>query len=189
VLSVIRVPNIEKALEIENANPYGNASSVYTTSGDIARRVMDGVEAGMCGVNVGVPVPREPFGFGGWNRSALGPGNIPGRGRYRVLAARAPRPALAAGRGAQGGLAAARPHRRRARLGARLRGDAVVDRAADLRQGLDPRRRGCQRALKTMQVVGGLGPWLGEPKNSSLKRSRPSAPTVARPSQSASFGT
>ncbi len=83
VLSVIRVPNIEKALEIENANPYGNASSVYTTSGDIARRVMDSVEAGMCGVNVGVPVPREPFGFGGWNDSAFGHGNITGWDGYR----------------------------------------------------------------------------------------------------------
>jgi malonate-semialdehyde dehydrogenase (acetylating)/methylmalonate-semialdehyde dehydrogenase len=83
VLSVIRVPNIEKALEIENANPYGNASSVYTTSGDIARRVMDSVEAGMCGVNVGVPVPREPFGFGGWNDSAFGHGNMTGWDGYR----------------------------------------------------------------------------------------------------------
>ncbi|MBN8610391.1 MAG: CoA-acylating methylmalonate-semialdehyde dehydrogenase [Deltaproteobacteria bacterium] len=83
VLSVIRVPNIEKALEIENANPYGNASSVYTTSGDVARRVMDNVEAGMCGVNVGVPVPREPFGFGGWNDSAFGHGNMTGWDGYR----------------------------------------------------------------------------------------------------------
>lgn len=83
VLSVIRVPNIEKALEIENANPYGNASSIYTTSGDVARRVMDNVEAGMCGVNVGVPVPREPFGFGGWNDSAFGHGNMTGWDGYR----------------------------------------------------------------------------------------------------------
>jgi malonate-semialdehyde dehydrogenase (acetylating)/methylmalonate-semialdehyde dehydrogenase len=83
VLSVIRVPNLETALEIENQNPYGNASSVYTTSGDIAKRVMDSVEAGMCGVNVGVPVPREPFGFGGWNDSAFGHGNLTGWDGYR----------------------------------------------------------------------------------------------------------
>ncbi len=83
VLSVVRVDNIEQAIAIENANPYGNASSVYTTSGDIARRVMDRVEAGMCGVNVGVPVPREPFGFGGWNDSLFGHGNITGWDGYR----------------------------------------------------------------------------------------------------------
>ncbi len=83
VLSIVRVPNLEKAIEIENNNPYGNASSVYTTSGDIAQRVMREVEAGMCGVNVGVPVPREPFGFGGWNDSCFGAGNITGWDGYR----------------------------------------------------------------------------------------------------------
>ncbi len=83
VLSVVRVPNLERAIDIENKNPYGNASSVYTTSGDVARRVMERVEAGMCGVNIGVPVPREPFGFGGWNDSAFGHGNMTGWDGYR----------------------------------------------------------------------------------------------------------
>jgi malonate-semialdehyde dehydrogenase (acetylating)/methylmalonate-semialdehyde dehydrogenase len=78
VLSVIRVPTLEAALQIENANAYGNAACVYTTSGEVARKVMARVEAGMCGVNVGVPVPREPFGFGGWNDSLFGHGNITG---------------------------------------------------------------------------------------------------------------
>lgn len=83
VLSIIRVPNLERAIEIENANPYGNAACIYTTSGDVARRVMGAVEAGMCGVNVGVPVPREPFGFGGWNDSGFGVGNITGWDGFR----------------------------------------------------------------------------------------------------------
>jgi malonate-semialdehyde dehydrogenase (acetylating)/methylmalonate-semialdehyde dehydrogenase len=83
VLSIVRVPNIDAALELENSNPYGNASSVYTTSGDVARKVMARVEAGMCGVNIGVPVPREPFGFGGWNDSKFGHGNITGWDGYR----------------------------------------------------------------------------------------------------------
>jgi len=83
VLTIVHVPNLEKAIELENNNPYGNASSVYTTSGDIARRVMQSVDAGMCGVNVGVPVPREPFGFGGWNDSAFGHGNLTGWDGYR----------------------------------------------------------------------------------------------------------
>ncbi|NUP07208.1 MAG: CoA-acylating methylmalonate-semialdehyde dehydrogenase [Polyangiaceae bacterium] len=83
VLTIVRVPNLEKAIELENKNPYGNASSVYTTSGDIARRVMQSVDAGMCGVNIGVPVPREPFGFGGWNDSSFGHGNLTGWDGYR----------------------------------------------------------------------------------------------------------
>ena len=83
VLSIVRVKNLDEAIRIENANPYGNASSVYTTSGDVAARIMGNAEAGMCGVNVGVPVPREPFGFGGWNDSCFGAGNITGWDGYR----------------------------------------------------------------------------------------------------------
>jgi malonate-semialdehyde dehydrogenase (acetylating)/methylmalonate-semialdehyde dehydrogenase len=83
VLSIIRVNTLEEALAIENNNPYGNAASIYTTSGDVAARVMERVEAGMCGVNIGVPVPREPFGFGGWNDSKFGSGDITGWDGYR----------------------------------------------------------------------------------------------------------
>jgi malonate-semialdehyde dehydrogenase (acetylating)/methylmalonate-semialdehyde dehydrogenase len=83
VLSIIRVKNLDEAIRLENANPYGNASSVYTTNGAVAREVMERVEAGMCGVNVGVPVPREPFGFGGWNDSKFGHGNITGWDGFR----------------------------------------------------------------------------------------------------------
>jgi malonate-semialdehyde dehydrogenase (acetylating)/methylmalonate-semialdehyde dehydrogenase len=83
VLSIVHVDTLDEAIGLENANPYGNASAVYTTSGDVARKVMASVEAGMCGVNVGVPVPREPFGFGGWNDSKFGQGNITGWDGYR----------------------------------------------------------------------------------------------------------
>ena len=83
MLSIIRVKDLSEALSIENGNPYGNASAVYTTSGDVARTVMGRAEAGMCGVNVGVPVPREPFGFGGWNDSKFGAGNITGWDGFR----------------------------------------------------------------------------------------------------------
>lgn len=83
VLSILRVDNLDQAIALENANPYGNASAVYTTSGDVARRVMNEVEAGMCGINIGVPVPREPFGFGGWNDSKFGHGNITGWDGFR----------------------------------------------------------------------------------------------------------
>ncbi len=85
VLSIVRVPTLDAAIALENSNPYGNASAVYTTSGDVARKVMGQVEAGMCGVNIGVPVPREPFGFGGWNDSKFGHGNITGWDGYRFF--------------------------------------------------------------------------------------------------------
>ncbi len=80
VLSIVRTKDLDAALEVENGNPYGNASSVYTESGGLARYAMERASAGMVGVNVGVPVPREPFGFGGWNESKFGVGDITGHG-------------------------------------------------------------------------------------------------------------
>src|SRR5450830_665165 len=80
VLVIIRAKDIDEALRIENASPYGNAASVFTESGGTARYVMEHASAGMVGVNVGVPVPREPFSFGGWNDSKFGVGDITGRG-------------------------------------------------------------------------------------------------------------
>ena len=80
VLVIIRAPDVNRAIEIENASPYGNAASVFTESGGGARYVMEQANAGMVGVNVGVPVPREPFSFGGWNESRFGVGDITGRG-------------------------------------------------------------------------------------------------------------
>ena len=83
VITIVRVKTLDEAIALENKNPYGNASSIYTTSGHVAREVMNRVEAGMCGVNIGVPVPREPFGFGGWNDSKFGHGNITGYDGFR----------------------------------------------------------------------------------------------------------
>jgi len=79
VISIMRAKNVDEALAIENANPYGNAASVFTQNGGMARYIIDRASAGMIGVNVGVPVPREPFSFGGWNQSKFGVGDITGR--------------------------------------------------------------------------------------------------------------
>ncbi len=79
VLAIVRSPDLDQALAVENASPYGNACSIFTESGAAARHAMDRASAGMVGVNVGVPVPREPFGFGGWNDSRFGVGDITGR--------------------------------------------------------------------------------------------------------------
>ena len=79
VLSIIRTDTIETALKIENNNQYGNAAAVFTTSGQIAQTIAEHASAGMVGVNIGVPVPREPYSFGGWNESKYGHGDITGR--------------------------------------------------------------------------------------------------------------
>jgi malonate-semialdehyde dehydrogenase (acetylating) / methylmalonate-semialdehyde dehydrogenase len=80
VLTIVRAKDVDEALRIENASQYGNAASVFTESGGMARYVSERASAGMVGVNVGVPVPREPFGFGGWNESKFGVGDLTGRG-------------------------------------------------------------------------------------------------------------
>jgi len=79
VLTVLRVATLDEALTIENASPFGNACSIFTTSGAVARYVEEKASAGMIGVNIGVPVPREPFSFGGWNDSRFGQGDITGK--------------------------------------------------------------------------------------------------------------
>ena len=79
VISIMRTKTVDEAIAIENANPYGNAASVFTQNGGMARYVIERASAGMIGVNVGVPVPREPFSFGGWNESKFGVGDITGK--------------------------------------------------------------------------------------------------------------
>ncbi len=79
VISIMRTENLDEALKIENENPYGNAASVFTQSGGAARYIMEHASAGMIGVNIGVPVPREPFSFGGWNDSRFGANDITGK--------------------------------------------------------------------------------------------------------------
>ena len=78
VIAIIRAKDVSEALEIENNSEYGNAASVFTQSGGVARLVRDKASAGMIGINIGVPVPREPFSFGGWNDSKFGVGDITG---------------------------------------------------------------------------------------------------------------
>lgn len=79
VLAIIRAKDIDEAVRIENASPYGNAAAIYTKSGQQARAIGQRASAGMIGINIGVPVPVEPFGFGGWNDSKFGVGDITGK--------------------------------------------------------------------------------------------------------------
>ncbi len=79
VISIIRAKDLDEAITIENSSNYGNAAAVFTQSGNFAREVMERAGAGMIGVNIGVPVPREPFPFGGWNESKFGTCDITGK--------------------------------------------------------------------------------------------------------------
>ena len=79
VMTIIRAKDVDEAIDVQHRSKYGNAASIFTESGGVARYVMEKASAGMVGVNVGVPVPREPFGFGGWNESHFGVGDITGK--------------------------------------------------------------------------------------------------------------
>jgi malonate-semialdehyde dehydrogenase (acetylating)/methylmalonate-semialdehyde dehydrogenase len=78
VLSIVRVKTLSEALAIQSTSPFGNAASVFTRDGGVAERVCRESKAGMVGVNIGVPVPREPFSFGGVAESKFGQGDITG---------------------------------------------------------------------------------------------------------------
>jgi malonate-semialdehyde dehydrogenase (acetylating)/methylmalonate-semialdehyde dehydrogenase len=72
VLSVVRVPTYEEALDLVNANPYGNGTAIFTNDGGAARKFQNEVEVGMVGVNVPIPVPVAYYSFGGWKDSLFG---------------------------------------------------------------------------------------------------------------------
>jgi malonate-semialdehyde dehydrogenase (acetylating)/methylmalonate-semialdehyde dehydrogenase len=72
VLSVVRVETYDEALDLVNANPYGNGTAIFTNDGGAARRFQNEVQVGMIGINVPIPVPMAYFSFGGWKASLFG---------------------------------------------------------------------------------------------------------------------
>ena len=72
VISLIRVGSLDEAIEVANKSRFGNASSIYTTSGKAAREYKYSVEAGNIGINIGVPAPMAYFNFGGMKESFFG---------------------------------------------------------------------------------------------------------------------
>ena len=83
VMSIVRVKTLDEAIEIENNNIFGNGGSIYTSSGATANYAAQRINSGMVGINIGIPVPREPFAFGGWELSKFGHGDITGEDGYR----------------------------------------------------------------------------------------------------------
>jgi malonate-semialdehyde dehydrogenase (acetylating)/methylmalonate-semialdehyde dehydrogenase len=72
VLSVVRVPGYAAAVDLVNANPWGNGTAIFTNDGGAARRFQYEVEVGMVGINVPIPVPMAYYSFGGWKNSLFG---------------------------------------------------------------------------------------------------------------------
>jgi len=72
VLSVLRVDSYTEAVDLINANPYGNGVAIFTNDGGAARRFANEIQVGMIGVNVPVPVPMSYYSFGGWKNSLFG---------------------------------------------------------------------------------------------------------------------
>jgi malonate-semialdehyde dehydrogenase (acetylating) / methylmalonate-semialdehyde dehydrogenase len=72
LLTVVEANDLDDALAFVNGSRYGNAAAIFTGSGAAARRFSDRVEAGMVGVNIGVPAPVAWFPFAGWKDSFIG---------------------------------------------------------------------------------------------------------------------
>jgi malonate-semialdehyde dehydrogenase (acetylating)/methylmalonate-semialdehyde dehydrogenase len=78
VLSVLRCSSLDEALAVGRDCPYGNGASIFTQSGYAARQFKQHFNAGMIGINIGVPAPMAWFPFTGWNDSFFGDLHIQG---------------------------------------------------------------------------------------------------------------
>jgi malonate-semialdehyde dehydrogenase (acetylating)/methylmalonate-semialdehyde dehydrogenase len=78
VLCVVRAKDFATAMGLVNEHEYGNGTSIFTRDGDTARAFAHGVQAGMVGVNVPIPVPMAFHSFGGWKRSLFGDHSVHG---------------------------------------------------------------------------------------------------------------
>ena len=102
VLSVVRVDTYAEALELINANPYGNGTAIFTRDGGAAHRFQFDVQVGMVGINVPIPVPVSYYSFGGWRGSLFGdthmygPEGVNFYTRAKVVTSRWPDPATSA---------------------------------------------------------------------------------------------
>ncbi len=72
VVSVLRAADLDEAIGLANRNHYGNSVSLFTQSGAAARMFRERIQAGMLGINLGVPAPLAFFSFAGWKQSIFG---------------------------------------------------------------------------------------------------------------------
>jgi malonate-semialdehyde dehydrogenase (acetylating)/methylmalonate-semialdehyde dehydrogenase len=78
VLTMTRVATFDEAIEMVNSHEYGNGTAIFTRDGDAAREFANGIQVGMVGINVPIPVPLAFHSFGGWKRSLFGDMSIYG---------------------------------------------------------------------------------------------------------------
>ena len=79
LLVMLRAGSFDEALDLVNANPYGNGAAIFTSDGGAAREFRNRVQAGMVGINVPIPVPMAYYSFGGWKDSLFGDLHVHGR--------------------------------------------------------------------------------------------------------------
>jgi malonate-semialdehyde dehydrogenase (acetylating) / methylmalonate-semialdehyde dehydrogenase len=79
VLSVVRCGSLDEAIDVANRSHFGNAAAIFTTDGKAAREFSRRIEAGMVGINLGVPAPAAYFPFVGWKGSVYGAEAATGR--------------------------------------------------------------------------------------------------------------
>ena len=72
VLLCAQSDNLDEAIGLINANPYGNGTSIFTSSGGAARKFQHEIEVGQVGINIPIPVPLPFFSFTGWKQSFFG---------------------------------------------------------------------------------------------------------------------
>ena len=78
VLTITRTGTFDEAIDLVNAHEYGNGTAIFTRDGDAAREFANGIQVGMVGINVPIPVPLAFHSFGGWKRSLFGGSSIYG---------------------------------------------------------------------------------------------------------------
>jgi malonate-semialdehyde dehydrogenase (acetylating)/methylmalonate-semialdehyde dehydrogenase len=78
VLVVLRADSFDEAIDLINANPYGNGTAIFTSSGQAARKFQRHIDVGMIGINVPIPVPMAFYSFGGWKDSLFGDTHVHG---------------------------------------------------------------------------------------------------------------
>ena len=88
VLGIVRVANLQQAMDLINAHEYGNGTCIFTRDGEAARYFTDHIQVGMVGVNVALPVPVAYHSFGGWKRSLFGDLHIYGPDAVRFYTRR-----------------------------------------------------------------------------------------------------
>lgn len=100
VLSVIRVKNLQEAIEIANQSEFANGACLFTSNASAIRYFRENIDAGMLGINLGVPAPMAFFPFSGWKSSFYGTLHANGKDsvdfytRKKVVTARYAKPSF-----------------------------------------------------------------------------------------------